>query len=108
MTSNVENTKCHNDLWTSISDYIFNLYGFRATARQCQAKWYALKQGYENSKRLLQGNPNGYAIRSPNSFDRTFYNEIVDEFWIQTRNYFIIIIFFYDIISYIYIIYFIF
>ena len=32
---------------------------------------------------------------------------MVDEFWIQTRNYFIII-FFYDIILYIYIIYFIF
>jgi hypothetical protein len=72
MTSNVENTKHNNTLWTNISDCIFNLYGFRITAKQCQVKWYALKQGYENAKRLLQGNPNGYIIRSLNSYDQIF------------------------------------
>jgi len=76
MTSNVENTKHNNTLWMNISDCIFNLYGFCTTAKQCQVKWYALKQGYENSKRLLQGNLNRYTIRSPNSYDRTFYNEM--------------------------------
>ena len=72
MTSNVENTKHNNTLWTNISDCIFNLYGFRTTAKQCQVKWYALKQGYENAKQLLQGNPDGYIIRSLNSYDRIF------------------------------------
>lgn len=72
MTSNVENTKHNNTLWTNISDCIFNLYGFRTIAKQCQVKWYALKQGYENAKRLLQGNPNGYNIRSLNSYDQIF------------------------------------
>ena len=72
MTSNVENTKHNNTLWMNISDCIFNLYGFCIIAKQCQVKWYALKQEYENAKRLLQGNPNGYIIRSLNSYDQIF------------------------------------
>ena len=82
-----EDSTRHNPLWTRIANHIQRNYNYQVTATQCQVKWYALKQGYENSRRLLQGNPNGHTIRSPNTYDRRFYNEMGDEFWLQTGNY---------------------
>ena len=82
-----EDSTRHNPLWTRIANHIQNNYNYRVVASQCQIKWYALKQGYENSKRLLQGNPSGQTIRSPNFYYRRFYNEMADEFWTQTGNY---------------------
>ncbi|CAG8711994.1 7637_t:CDS:1, partial [Funneliformis caledonium] len=35
------------------------------------------EQGYENSRRLLR---EGYTIRNLNTYERMFFNEIVDEF----------------------------
>lgn len=82
-----EDSMRHNLLWTRIANHIQRNYNYQVTATQCQIKWYALKNGYENSRRLLQGNPNGDTIRSPNFYDRRFYNEMADEFWTQTGNY---------------------
>lgn len=82
-----EDSTRHNPLWTRIANHIQRNYNYQVTATQCQIKWYALKNGYENSRRLLQDNPNGHTIRSPNSFDRRFYDEMTDEFWLQTGNY---------------------
>ena len=82
-----EDSTRHNPLWTRIANHIQRNYNYQVTATQCQIKWYALKHGYENSRRLLQDNPNGHTIRSPNSFDRRFYDEMTDEFWLQTGNY---------------------
>jgi hypothetical protein len=78
----------HNDLWTRIANYIRRHNQYEITARQCQVKWYALKSGYENLKRLLSENPDeeGYEIRSPNWHDRIFYDELSDEFWHHTGN----------------------
>ena len=39
-------------------------------------KWYALKR-----------NPDGFPARSPNTYDARFYNELSDEFWLETGNY---------------------
>jgi hypothetical protein len=51
-------------------------------------KWYSLKRGYENLKRLLSRDQDmdGYEIRSPNLHDRRFYEELSDEFWLNTGN----------------------
>jgi hypothetical protein len=61
--------------------------GFVATSRQCRVKWNALKRGYENLTRIRNGNDDGFPITSPNSFDRACFQEMNDEFWLQTGNY---------------------
>jgi hypothetical protein len=73
----------HDALWTRIANHIRHNYRYEVTARQCQVKWYALKRGYENLVRLLSDDPDadGLAIRSPNWYDRRFYEELSDEFW---------------------------
>ena|SRR5215475_3620031 len=78
----------HSDLWTRIANYIRHHHQCEITARQCQVKWYALKSGYENLRRLLSENPDeeGYQIKSPNWHDRMFYDELSDEFWCRTGN----------------------
>ena len=55
------------------------------TARQCQIKWYSLKRGYENLKRLMSDDPDadGVIIRSPHWHDRMFFKDLSDEFWLN-------------------------
>jgi hypothetical protein len=83
-----DNTR-HDSLWTRIANYIRGRYGYEVTARQCQVKWYALKRGYENLKRLYSADPDadGVAIRSPHWHDRLFYSNLTDEFWLQGGDY---------------------
>lgn len=87
----------HNDLWTRIANHIRRRHQYEVTARQCQVKWYALKSGYQNLKRLLSDNPDGdgYVIKSPNWHDRMFYDELSDEFWEHTGKYLIYYQFYY-------------
>ena len=48
-------------LWRVIARDINNTHAvFAPTRRQCRNKWNALKSGYENLKRLLNGNPDGF------------------------------------------------
>jgi hypothetical protein len=77
----------HNDIWTLISNRLFAATGFAATAHQCRVKWRALKRGYENLVRILEGNDEDFPIESPNSFDRACFEEMNDEFWLVTGNY---------------------
>jgi len=77
----------HATIWANISLQIIVSKNFFVTGRQCQIKWQALKNGYENASRLLRGNPDGHEIHSPNRFDRVFYQEMSDEFWLSTGNY---------------------
>jgi hypothetical protein len=83
----------HSDLWTRIANHIRRHHQCEITARQCQVKWYALKSGYENLKRLLSRNPDesGYEIHSPNWHDRKFHDELADEFWVRSGNYLLFI-----------------
>jgi hypothetical protein len=74
-------------LWTRISNFIFNQYYFNVTEDQCRNKWNTLVSGYENLKLLKSG------VRTdltPSIYDRTFNNELSDEFWKITGNYLII------------------
>lgn len=77
----------HAAIWSNISLRIILALNFIVTGRQCQIKWQSLKNGYENASRILNGNPDGYEIRSPNRYDRVFYQEMSDEFWLNTGNY---------------------
>lgn len=84
----------HDDLWTRIANHIRINYRFDVTARQCQVKFYALKRGYENLKRLMSNNPDadGIAVRSPVRHDRLFYNNLSDEFWTHGGDYLTMIV----------------
>lgn len=57
----------HDILWTRIANYIHRTHQYEVTARQCQVKWYSLKRGYENLKRLMSDDPDadGVIVRSP-------------------------------------------
>ena len=57
----------HDSLWTRIANYIRGIYQYEVTARQYQVKWYSLKRGYENLKRLMSDDPDadGVQVRSP-------------------------------------------
>jgi hypothetical protein len=81
----------HNNIWNLISNRVFAATGFMATANQCCTKWNSLKRGYENVRRILSGNEDGFPITSPNTFDQTCFEEMNDEFWLQTGNYLIFI-----------------
>ena len=78
----------HNNAWNLVANRLFAATGFAATANQCYRKWNALKRGYENSKRILAENEKDFPITNPNSFDNAYFNEMSDEFWLQTSNYF--------------------
>ena len=84
-----EDNTCHTNLWIRIANHIWNNHQYEVSARQCQVKWYSLKSGYENLKRLLSRDPDtdGHEIRSPNWHDRKFYDELSDEFWLRDGNY---------------------
>ncbi len=60
------------------------------SANQCKRKWNAIKSGYENLKRVLEGNPDGFPVYSPNNYDRQFHGELSDEFWVDNRKLFFI------------------
>lgn len=77
----------HANLWNNISLQIIFNQNFMVTGRQCQIKWQILKSGYENASRILSGDFDDHEIRSPNRYDRMFYQEMSDEFWLRTGNY---------------------
>lgn len=77
--------------WARISSYIARNSNFAPTDRQCRTKWNALKKGYENLERLLDGNPEGYPTHTPTMHDERFHDELSDEFWLTERNYLFII-----------------
>ena len=43
----------HDRLWTRIANHIRSRYNFEVSARQCQVKWYTIKRGYENLRRIM-------------------------------------------------------
>jgi len=77
----------HTDIWTRIANRIQTLDNFIVSGHQCRTKWQALKRGYENIRRMLDGNPDGFPVHSPNTYDTRFFNELSDEFWNETSNY---------------------
>ena len=78
----------HVNAWTIISNRVFAAIGFVATPRQCNTKWNALKRGYENLNRIINNNDDDIPIASPNSFDRAYFVDMSDEFWLRTGNYY--------------------
>lgn len=76
----------HIDIWNRIATRITFNCNILVTGRQCQIKWNAMKQGYENICRILRGNPEGFPIHSPNLFDIEFFDTMCDEFWRPTSN----------------------
>ncbi|CAB5175672.1 unnamed protein product [Rhizophagus irregularis] len=74
----------HSIIWARIARRISNNYNFIVTQNQCRNKWRALKRGFENLTRINNGNPDGHPIHSPNNYDICFFNELSDEFWLQT------------------------
>ena len=77
----------HTTIWERIAQKIINIDNFTVSVAQCKNKWRSLKRGYENLRRMFDGNPNRYSIHSPNTYDTRFYDELSDEFWEQTSNY---------------------
>ena len=75
----------HDALWIRIANYIRSRYQYEVTACQCQIKWYSLKRGYENLKRLMSDDPDadGVIIRSSHWYDRMFFKDLLDEFWLN-------------------------
>ena len=59
---------------------------FTPTWKQCRTKWNSLKSGYENLKRLLNGNLEGYPTHTPTLHDERFHEFLSDEFWLVERN----------------------
>lgn len=75
-------------LWDEISQNINADHPrFAPTSTQCRNKWNSLKSGYENMKRLLNGNPEGFPTHTPKLPDEQFHEELSDEFWLVERNY---------------------
>ncbi len=75
-------------LWGRIARRLNNIHpNFALTRNQCRNKWNALKSGYENLKRLLNNNPEGFLTRTLTLHDERFHEELSDEFWLVERNY---------------------
>jgi hypothetical protein len=75
-------------IWRQIAQNINNDHpNFAPSKKQCRNKWNSLKSGYENLKRLMEGNPEGFTTRTPTLPDERFYEELSDEFWMTERNY---------------------
>ena len=84
------------EFWFRISLFIYNTYFLDVSVAQCRQKWNALVSGYENLKRLINDNPEGYRTFTPSFYDQHFYNEMSDEFWKNLSNYlFILFIYFF-------------
>ena len=81
-----DSTTRHDALWTRIANHIINNHNFQISATQCRNKWYSLTQGYENARIILQGNPEGLVVRSPNHHDCQFHFDMSDEFWNTSGN----------------------
>ncbi len=83
-STSIHNQKRH---WRTISRDIANNHPtFTPTRKQCRTKWNSLKSGYENLKRLLNGNPEGYPTHTPTLHDERFHEFLSDEFWLVERN----------------------
>src|ERR1044071_7984899 len=78
----------HHAVWNSIANNIFNMTGLVVILNQYCTKWNNLKRDYENLLRIMNDNRRGYPLSSPNSFDKAYFGEMSDEFWIVTSNYF--------------------
>jgi hypothetical protein len=76
----------HTTIWERIANRIQQTDNFTVSGQQCRNKWQALKRGFENLRRMFDGNPDGFPVSSPNSYDTRFYNELSDEFWLETSN----------------------
>lgn len=84
-TTRIQNQK---PLWNQIATNINNDHpNFAPSKRQCKNKWNSLKSGYENLKRLLDGNPEGFPTHTPTRHDERFHEELSDEFWLSESNY---------------------
>jgi hypothetical protein len=82
-------------IWNRISQNINNDHpNFAPTKRQCKNKWNALKTGYENLKRLLNENLEGFPTHTPTLHDERFHEELSDEFWLVECNYLLLVDFF--------------
>lgn len=77
------------ELWRRISNFLYNDYRLDVTPTQCRTKWNSLVSGYENLKRLLNDNPEGFRTHTPSVYDQRFHNELSDEFWYIIGNYLI-------------------
>ncbi|UZO10800.1 uncharacterized protein OCT59_002378 [Rhizophagus irregularis] len=71
------------------NDGILSLIQYRRFFQQefCRTPIYEQKQiwnqsGYENLKRLLNGNPEGFPTHTPTLHDEHFHEELSDEFWL--------------------------
>lgn len=96
------------EIWTRISNHIFNTNFINVSAAQCRQKWNSLVYGYENLKRLNNDNPEGFRTFAPSYYDQYFYNEMSNEFWINGSNYYLIYLFnfLFNSIYYLYILFF--
>jgi hypothetical protein len=78
-------------IWERISNHIYNNYDLNVTPTQCWVKWNVLVAGYENLKKLLNDNPEGYRTYTPSFYDRQFYHDLSDKFWYNMGgNYYLI------------------
>src|SRR6266542_2367272 len=71
-------------IWSQITFQISFNCNTIVTGRQCQIKWNAMKQEYENVYRILGGNPFRFPTHSPNLFDIEFFDMMSAEFWHPT------------------------
>ena len=75
-------------LWRQIAREINNDHpNFAPNKNQCRNKWNSLKSGYENLKRLLDGNPERFPTHTPTLHDERFHEELSDEFWLLECSY---------------------
>ena len=75
-------------IWRVITREVRNAHpNFAPTRNQCRNKWNALKSGYENLERLMNGNPEEFPTRTPTLHDERFHQELSDEFWLTERKY---------------------
>ena len=82
-------------LWRRIARAIQTAHpNFTPDKNQCRTKWNALKSGYENMERLLNGNLQRFLTRTPSLHDELFHGELSDEFWLTERNYLLLTDFF--------------
>ena len=73
-------TEEYSSLWNQIAQQISDLENVLVSGNQCKSKWNALKIGYENLKRILKRNPDGFSVHSSNNYNRWFHGELADKF----------------------------
>ncbi|RGB22401.1 hypothetical protein C1646_776143 [Rhizophagus diaphanus] len=73
-------------IWNQISQSInVDHLNFAPTKKQCRNKWNSLKSGFENLKRILNGNPERFPTHMPTLHDEHFHEELSDEFWLAKQ-----------------------